>query len=383
MVQTRPGHSLFAGAKVSLGPVNLSGRNYDDYKLSEIAFIVGRYMVQHSEDNKVYIGSVPAIVAKMWPERWEYDTFTDSRDAKRIYFWLKQYGFKSHRGQITTWFLPGDLDTAYADRVLLRGTTDPKDVPIAPVTIRCLCGEGPFDSQAKFEAHRQEKHGEVKVEAGEVKEEPLETAGEQLAIADAGAEMTSCPVCTLPVSKAGLRSHLYAQHQKEQCPKCGKLLAIGGLGGHAQKHKLPRTQRLLLNLMREMGDGLPPGEYQKRIDVLLGQKRSEGGHISHLAKGLAERGYIRVEGKTSATRWYLTAKGRGKGGNGTTPMKAEAPKKPQKKQLPKAVPEPQANPLMNIPGGKQAQVFETKEGAFILVVDGKTYFVTQMSELVS
>src|SRR3954464_6021197 len=109
MVQTRPGHSLFAGAKVSLGPVNLSGRHYDDYKLSEIAFIVGRYMVQHSEDNKVYIGSVPAIVAKMWPERWEYDTFTDSRDAKRIYFWLKQYGFKSHRGQITTWFLPGDL----------------------------------------------------------------------------------------------------------------------------------------------------------------------------------------------------------------------------------------------------------------------------------
>lgn len=385
MSQERPGHSLFAGAKISLGPVNLTGKSYDDYKLAEIAFIVGRYMIHNSEDGKTYNGGVPHIVEKMWPDRWPPGSFTDTKDSKRIYFWLKNYGFYNKHGfRQSTWFLPGDLDDNYAKATLLRGSTDPKDAPIAPVTIKCVCGEGPFENQEAFKAHHVihepstvdwEGNKEVKVEQ------------QQLSVAEP-VQAVSCPVCGNAISKDGMKGHLYAAHKKEQCKKCGALVAIGGMGGHSRSHKTPAVQKALLEIIRELGDGQAPRVYQKVLDERLGTKRTDNGRISHLARGLVKRGYLRVEGKTMATRWYLTARGRGKGGNGTkaaVPAQAKKPKKAStpKQKLPEAVAEKPQPTLNGIPGAKEAQVFEMADGRFILVMNGKTYFVTQMSELVS
>lgn len=387
MSQGRPGHSLFAGAKISLGPVNLTGKSYDDYKPAEIAFIVGRYMIHNSEDGKTYNGGVPHIVEKMWPDRWPPGSFTDSTDSKRVYFWLKNYGFYNKHGfRQSTWFLPGDLDDNYAKTSLLKGTTDPKNAPIAPVTIKCVCGAGPFENQEVFASHRSQAHA---IEREEIKEEIVEQ--QQLPVAEAPpVQAVACPVCGNAISKDGMKGHLYAAHRKEQCKKCGALVAIGGMGGHVRVHKIPKVQKALLEIIRELGDGQAPRVYQKVLDERLGTKRTDNGRISHLSRGLVSRGYLRVEGKTVATRWYLTAKGRGKGGNGTkavapVPTQAKKPKKAStpKQKLPEAVAEKPQPTLNGIPGAKEAQVFEMADGRFILVMNGKTYFVTQMSELVS
>jgi hypothetical protein len=369
MSQAVRGHGFFQGAHISLGPVNITGKSYDEYQESEIAFIVGRYMVHNSDDGKTYQGSVARIVTKLWPDRFPTTAeFTDTRDAKKIYFWLKQFGFTNRRGEHPVWFLPADLDNAYGQRVLLRGTRGQHDVPVAPVVIRCVCGAGPFDSQKVFYQHR-EIH-EKEVPSLETKKEP--TSSEP--------EMVSCPTCGAKVS--GLKAHLFGAHKQSQCKKCGKVMHYAGLGGHAQSHRMPKSQRLLLEIIRAYGDGMAPAAYQAAYHEKKGDNKYS--KIDHLGRGLMKRGYLRAEGRTTNRRWFLTAKGRG----GATKEPTVSVSKPTKavvsKPLPKAVAEPvaQENALASIPGGRSATVFETKDGHIFLVMDGKTYFVPNMSELV-
>lgn len=375
--------SLFKGAKVSIGDVNITGRTWEKYRDSERAFLVGRYMSANSLDGRTWEGGLFEILKKLWPEEFYDKTaseFHSSTTAKRIYYWLKEFGFKNKRRLEggTIWFLPADLDTRYTERTLRTGNQD-RVLAEAKVTYKCICGAGPFDRREEFMAHteiHEISHAEKENDMAtlEAEQAPLPGIGGMV-------NYEHCPTCNAYVTEQGLKGHLFQAHGQAQCFRCGKTMSYQGLGGHVKTHRTPKAQRELLETIRNMGEGLPLRDYGAALNLTNGAASSR-------LSGLRERGYVRTEGRRQSMRVFLTSRGRGKkqGFRPGAPRIEPVAKEPMMaKAEPQQLTVAKAEPISptGIPGGKAATVLETTDGSFIIIMDGRTLFVKEAAEIKS
>lgn len=320
------GVPMLAGAKISLGGVNVTGKEFEDYSIPEAAYLVGRYMSHHAEAGGVFYGSAFTVLNRLWPENFEDPSdFSGTKFSKLLYYWLKQYGFKNKRSAEygTIWYCPNDIDSNYKTR-LQKSEVNPQ-IP-SPVKSWCLCGAGPFNEREDFLKHRKDVHEK-------------EGNGETTVV------KTPSGYVEVPDKKIGWR------------------------------------QRSLLKEILAK-EGLHPRDYAKKLDIT-------NGAVGSAAKFLVQHGYITKAGNVQNTRYFMTDEGRKYAqalkGNKVVKARPKAktaqPELPfQKEQEKEAVVEKSVMP--EIPSGVEAHIYETKDGSWIVVTtEGNTYFVSNAVEL--
>lgn len=367
MAQSQHTVPLLAGAKITLGGVNITSKNFEDYEASELAYIIGRFMAEHSEDWKYY-GSVVSAMRTLWPhEPWGEGDVSNSRIGKYIYMWLKHLGFRPGRIEgAPVWYVPKDLSEKYqvlSQRTLSELNREARKAEelASPVTYRCVCGAGPFDTKQQFKEHHINVHSE--------KEEEMDTKVEK------DVNTIVCVECGKAISREGFKGHVFAAHKKYPCLRCFKMFdSPNGLGGHMHSHKtLTKHQRQLLDLIRQ-SEGLHPRDYAEKLG-------KSAGATSGLGRVLVSKGYVAVEGNRQNAVYFTTSKGRSGKKGGFSAKKAEK----QEPKIAPAVAEPEiqrAEKKTPIEvAGKSGRIVSINGASLFIGDDGGVYVISGLVEV--
>lgn len=260
---------FFQGATISLGPLDIKGKNFEDFTKWDVAYIVGRYMNANADGYR-FVGSVSRVIKSLWP-----DADVDSKYLRGIYRILKHLGYthKTDRYGTDYWMISQDVDDKYRDKVPIR------KVEPSPITYRCLHCGSPFDNKQTLKNHILEMH-------------PALVHIEDALTVEKGADMVKTPETTVLPPKAEAKPE-----EMVRCGICDKEVTPQGLGGHMNGHRLSKQMKNLLDAIKQ-DEGLHPRDYA----VLLDKSPSA---VSGIGIQLSERGLIQRVGNRQNCRYYL------------------------------------------------------------------------------
>ena len=357
--------TLFGGAKIYLGDLNITGREYQDYRPEEISYIVMRYMIQNADGN-LFVGTVIQALKKIWGNEIEFP----SNLVRKIYRILRIYKFRHFVDNYGRDCWRVNID--FLDRKTSESKVIVREVTPGPLSIRCMCGAGPFTSHESFEQHRVQVHGEEEDMKSDFilkdgmavcqicgKEiSPQGAAGHRKIHTDKPLE--ACSICGEKFRE--LTSHMRKHNnQKYACRICGQMVKSTGMGGHMHLHKETKLSKELLDAIKTM-PGLHPREYGDLLGV-------SGQIISSRVARLKRQGKIKTEGGRQSTRYWPARYSRKKieETSKAIPVQEKVVVEDIKAE---AVP-PKSS--LNIPGFEDALVFETKDGKTFILKDGELF----------
>lgn len=256
-MSTREGHSFFKGARVSLGPVALKNRPFEEFSNYELAYIIGRYINQNA-DSGMYWGSIKSILKRLWPD--DYESVTD-KQMRGIYKVLRILGFRS--GQSPTgdfWRTSDDVDKNYVDRTIVIEKKPPE-----PVKYRCAFCDERFDKSDDLKSHIASTHARRE---------------ERTDMSDA------------------LKAQVLPNRQEimVRCKACGEEVTARGLGGHMQGHRVSKEMVRLLDAIAER-PGLHPRDYAEVLN-------KTGSATSGVGRALVKRGLVQTTGNRQSARYF-------------------------------------------------------------------------------
>lgn len=275
---------LFQGAKIKLGALPLNGKQLEDFKLSEVVYVIIRYMIANADGN-TYHGNVTGILRKLWPES---DGEISGGKMRGIYKLLRLNGVRHEESYgEDLWILTRQI----GDDLPVKSDTSPivRSTP-APVVYKCaFCHEIQPDSQSlkdHLEVHREEN--EVKVET-----------------------VKHCDACNRDIPEKMYEGHMkthstvaspapVSSEKKAErgtprpCPVCGEIKR--NLVTHMRGHETTGNMDDLYYQIIEQ-EGLHPRDYADRLSW-------ERMKASRIGNQLVKRGLIRSEGERGATRYY-------------------------------------------------------------------------------
>ena len=285
----RPLAGMFQGLNPmsTLGGLKIVGKEFGDYKIQEIAYIIAQYMVQYQEGGK-YSGTFTGVVRRLWPDDYEKLNEKQLRALRHI---IRNQGFRHGIDNygMDYWSVP----TRLVQKDFLNSKMDYVHRPSGPVTYKCwYCKDNSpvFEKKEELDEHLRKEHemATAVVETVEEKSKPVPLRADVKII---------CDVCNKPFSEKVYIAHRQL-HEMGTCNICGKQVINTGLGAHKKSHTLSPYENECWNVIDKT-----PGLHARDYARLLGWIPSK---VSRIANALVRKGKIFVVGQRTLAKYFPT-----------------------------------------------------------------------------